>query len=36
MNKIKSLEKLDKKTQKNNVLAKRLKKEYIPAYQGRE
>lgn len=34
--KIKSLEKLDKKTQKNNVLAKRLKKEYIPAYQGRE
>ena len=33
--KMKSLEKLDKKTEKSNVLAKRLKKEYIPAYQGR-
>ena len=33
--KMKSLEKLDKKTEKSNVLAKRLKKEYIPAYRGR-
>lgn len=31
-NKIKSLEKLDKKAQKGNVLAKRLKKEYVPIY----
>lgn len=30
--KMKSLEKLDKKAQKSNVLAKRLKKEYIPIY----
>lgn len=34
--KMKSLKKLDKKIQKSNVLAKRLKKEYIPTYQGRE
>ena len=34
--KMKSLQRLDKKIQKSNVLAKRLKKEYIPTYQGRQ